>query len=234
MIPLPNQPAAKASILDWATQAQRTLRALRPISGLGIRINETPNGIVISANCGTGSSNPGQTTRHPFQILDATQTDPENPAVKTPYLGVYIGLLQYGLPAPLGYSFWDLKTDYTGDPDGLLEVPAIGGRLLIEIDLDIDLNPTATRFVSDPDGQMPLTTTQTQTINVLGADIDISYINKQRYVLAEIIAATEPESGLILTIGTEQRKIRQLWKTDKSFTMNVADGYPTLTPYSFQ
>lgn len=49
MISLPPNPAPWKPVLDWATEAQKTLRALRPVAGLGIRITESTNNVIISA-----------------------------------------------------------------------------------------------------------------------------------------------------------------------------------------
>ena len=74
MIPLPSQPAARASILDWATQAQRTLRASRPICGTGIRLNETPNGTIISTIDTAASGRPAL-IQMPLDQLCPSPTD---------------------------------------------------------------------------------------------------------------------------------------------------------------
>lgn len=66
MIPLPPEPAVKKPILDWAIQAQKTLRALRPIAGPGIKISESTNNLVISA---TQSTSANIAFTHPFQAI---------------------------------------------------------------------------------------------------------------------------------------------------------------------
>ena len=49
MISLPPNPALGKPAIDWAIEAQKTLRALRPVAGRGIKITESPNNVIISA-----------------------------------------------------------------------------------------------------------------------------------------------------------------------------------------
>lgn len=75
MISLPPEPAVKKPIIDWAIQAQKTLRALRPVAGPGIKITESANNLVISSVQTAGAS----AARLPWDIFSLSGVGTPDP-----------------------------------------------------------------------------------------------------------------------------------------------------------
>ena len=76
MTPLPPTPSTGKPIIEWALEAQKTLRRLRPVAGPGIRITEGTNNLIISADRSAGGS--GAAEVKPFQ-LSVVMSDDETP-----------------------------------------------------------------------------------------------------------------------------------------------------------
>jgi len=69
---LPPEPSLTKPIIDWATAAQRILRALRPIPGPGISIQETSNGTIFTATAKSSTAQSPAATPD-FTLSDASE-----------------------------------------------------------------------------------------------------------------------------------------------------------------
>ncbi|MFZ4774638.1 MAG: hypothetical protein ACOYM3_04700 [Terrimicrobiaceae bacterium] len=98
MIPLPPNPAPGYPILDWARSAQETLRRSRPVAGPGIRITESTNNLVISADAARPAD--AAATPTPWDVLSYIA----GTGALRLYPGLVNGLLPSNILSPITVS----------------------------------------------------------------------------------------------------------------------------------